>query len=476
MMKLLFLCVIYAIVNGKQWKESEVVEEIKNPTGVIMHERARLYGAEDYMRIKTTIDLKPWKKQEETFHQDLKSIIEYDDVNHIEYMDALSKGALLNLNKHSVDRWINSLTQTIQPLKAILNTKLQVETITATKIDEENDVLYLNEGCPRMSPYWTEATNEKLKEAITQMIASENPTTVIERPVASSDITFNTTWKAAKNQEFLKIIEDRIKVINVVDMIQTKIEEMDEVMSYLNRNQLPLNCLSADVWTKISQMFKFPAAIETKALDTIKWALGKFGLTMYSIDDNETIHMEIIVPNPLTMKKMSLVDMEYYPIKQNGDYYVPSEQPPNMIISQSLTWALPHQAEEKIDENCILSTRTPNQFWCFGLTERALMKRSCLKETMQQGVDDIEECYDLIGTPETEIKNINPYLTLVSPIETETLAITCNDETDTINIDEPSIIELPEGCTGIIDNHKIYGHPWNSDNRIIKQYNELTQG
>jgi len=75
---------------------------------------------------------------------------------------------------------------------------------------------------------------------------------------------------------------------------------------------------------------------------------------------------------------------------------------------------------------------------------------------------------------ETEITDIEPYLTLVSPSETETLAITCNEDTENLEIDKPSIIELPEGCTGIINNHKIYGHPWNSEDRVIKHYNELT--
>jgi len=47
------------MMNGKKQKSSK---KIRNPTGMIMHERARLYGAEDYTRIKTIIDLKELKK------------------------------------------------------------------------------------------------------------------------------------------------------------------------------------------------------------------------------------------------------------------------------------------------------------------------------------------------------------------------------------------------------------------------------
>jgi len=50
--KLFSLCVIFALVNGKRWKEDEFIERIKNPTGVIIHERAKLYGAENYSDLK----------------------------------------------------------------------------------------------------------------------------------------------------------------------------------------------------------------------------------------------------------------------------------------------------------------------------------------------------------------------------------------------------------------------------------------
>jgi len=88
---------------------------------------------------------------------------------------------------------------------------------------------------------------------------------------------------------------------------------------------------------------------------------------VYAIEDNIKVHIEIIVPNPITMKRMNLVDIEYYPVqKQDGEFYEPSEQPTKMIVSEGLSWALPAQAEEMIDKNCLVSTRTPNQFWCFG--------------------------------------------------------------------------------------------------------------
>jgi len=45
-----------------------------------------------------------------------------------------------------------------------------------------------------------------------------------------------------------------------------------------------------------------------------------------------------------------------------------------------------------------------------------------------------------------------------------------------ININRPSFIELPEGCTGTINDHKIYGHPWNTETQAVKIYNELTPG
>jgi len=473
MMKLLCLCIIYAIVNGKSWREADVVEEIRNPTGMIMHERARLYGAEDYMRIRTILDLKDWKKQEEVFNTDLKTIIDHEGVSHIEYMDALNKRAQINYNQHNVDRWIRNLKQTVQPLKAIMKPKLSFVNITETKLDEEDNTIYLSEGCSKITPYFTEASHNKLKDAISSMKTAETPSTTLQRPAIGDNATIQNTFKVAKNKELLQLVESRIKVISLVELIENKIEDMDEVMTSLYRNSLPLTCFSDEVWTQVSQMFKFPATTETKALETIKWALRKFGLTTYDIKDESRIHIEVIVPNPTTMKKMSLIDLEYYPIQQDGYYYLPSDQPTKMIVSQSLNWALPAETEEKIEENCIPSTRTPNQFWCFGLTERALTKQHCMRDIMNQEVD-VEECYDPVEAPETEITDIEPYLTLVSPSETETLAITCNEDTENLEIDKPSIIELPEGCTGIINNHKIYGHPWNSEDRVIKHYNELT--
>jgi len=152
-----------------------------------------------------------------------------------------------------------------------------------------------------------------------------------------------------KNKELVQVIESRIKVISLVELIENKIEEMDDVISSLYQNSLPVTCFSDEVWTQVSQMFQFPTALETKALETIKWALRKFGLTTYDIKDETRIHIEIIVPNPITMKKMSLIDLEYYPIQQDGYFYVPSDQPSQMIVSQSLNWALPAETEEKIE-------------------------------------------------------------------------------------------------------------------------------
>jgi len=99
MMKLLFLCIIYAIVNGKQWKNSDVVEEIVNLPEMMIHERARLYGAEEYMTIKTIIDLKDWKEQEKVFYGNLEDIIKQETANHVEYMDALLKRSSTNLEE-----------------------------------------------------------------------------------------------------------------------------------------------------------------------------------------------------------------------------------------------------------------------------------------------------------------------------------------------------------------------------------------
>jgi len=99
--------------------------------------------------------LTEWRKQEETFIQDLKSIISYDDENHIEYMDALSKESQRNLKRYNLDRWINNLKQTVQPLKTIIRPTITAEAITETKLDEDTDTLYLTDGCSRLKPYLT---------------------------------------------------------------------------------------------------------------------------------------------------------------------------------------------------------------------------------------------------------------------------------------------------------------------------------
>jgi len=103
-----------------------------------------------------------------------------------------------------------------------------------------------------------------------------------------------------------------------------------------------------------------------------------------------------------------------------------------------------------------------------------LPKHSCLKDSLGNDIN-LEECYVTVSEPETEILNIDPYQTLISPSGVEIVEITCPDEVDTLEVSEPSIIELPEGCTGIIDNHRLHGHQWDQD-RKIKIYNELTPG
>jgi len=106
-----------------------------------------------------------------------------------------------------------------------------------------------------------------------------------------------------------------MEVANIIEVIQEKIENMEEVITNLNKNQLPTNCLNEDTWKEISQHMGIPQDSESKAVDTMKWATGKFGLTMYEVE-GERIHIEMLVPYPSTTKKMSLIDIEYYPIQE----------------------------------------------------------------------------------------------------------------------------------------------------------------
>jgi len=399
------LCVIFAIVSGKRWKEDEFIERIKNPTGVIIHERATLYGAEKYMTLKAIINLADWKNQEQIYQRDLTSLIQQQENTQVDYMEALKKSAEMNLQKRSVGRWIDSLKQTIQPLKAILKTEVATESISTKNYDDKTDTLYLTDGCPRVQPYIPSDESDKLKDLIDLLKAAEQdaePTKEEKKGSAIATVTtaatpsqavaiFNASAELNKNKAFVNMIEKRIEVTNVIEVIQEKIENMDEVITNLNRNQLPTNCLSEETWTEISQHMKIPEDSKTKALQTMKWAIGKFGLTLYEVE-GEKIHLEVLIPYPMTTKKMNLIDLEYYPIQKNGKHYEQIEQPNKMIVSKSFNWHLSTDTEEKMDESCIVSSRTPNQFWCFGLKEEALPKDSCLKESLGNEIN-LEECY-----------------------------------------------------------------------------------
>jgi len=58
---------------------------------VIIHERAKLYGAENYLTLKTLIDLTDWKNQESIYQRDLVALIQHTERTQVDYMEALRK-------------------------------------------------------------------------------------------------------------------------------------------------------------------------------------------------------------------------------------------------------------------------------------------------------------------------------------------------------------------------------------------------
>jgi len=86
------------------------------------------------------------------------------------------------------------------------------------------------------------------------------------------------------------------------------------------------------------------------------------------------------------------------------------ERPDKMIVSPNMELGFAHTSRRKTGRKlhmCPLELQI--NIWCFGLREKALEKESCLRETLNEGVI-IEECYEEIKEPETEIKDIDPYL------------------------------------------------------------------